>query len=632
MFESWFPKYWSTLKKLIWLKASTLSASLTTLTGSIVSFIASKAKAITSLVVTLEPQQSGSGEPYPAGGSAQLIPTYTEDASSNQLTLKVNSDGSVTINGTASATTTFDAPASTWEWDGVEDCWLSGCPQGGSSSSGYSLRIDNDDDAYSNYDTGSGVLLANSLGNLENSSVHFRIVIRKDTVCNNLTFRPMLNKGTSAQPFKPYSNFCPITGWTGASVFQNNGNLITSTPITTSGLVPNNQGTFNNSSSYSLYAFPVKKGAGINFWCSSSVEGYLTSTDTASIVSTTPQLTTRVALTQSSYPISRTANGSYIVIAVKSADDLDSICVSYQSDEADYNRGTTTTTSVTFPAVGINIYNSTANPIEQGSITSATGASTSSNDRVRTNGYIHVKPNTTYTVTGDGVYKAYFHYYGEQSTSGGYSNSGSWIILPATITIPNTANYLRIVFATQSDGAINPSQVSNVQLKDHIVYSGTYDFVSGVGVADYAIDTFSKDSGWYSFSTGTGNSSAVVNLSGQAKYITGNASKNGSICSCGVEQPNYWASARQNETIVDFGYAYGSTGVLRVHRSDVANITDLTSFKNALPTSFQICYPLAEPITFTLTPQQISTLVGQNNIWSDAGDVAVTIPSNIIVE
>ena len=35
---------------------------------------------------------------------------------------------------------------------------------------------------------------------------------------------------------------------------------------------------------------------------------------------------------------------------------------------------------------------------------------------------------------------------------------------------------------------------------------------------------------------------------------------------------------------------------------------------------------------FQVTPQPVSTLVGQNNVWSDSGDVAVTVPSNIVVE
>lgn len=41
-------------------------------------------------------------------------------------------------------------------------------------------------------------------------------------------------------------------------------------------------------------------------------------------------------------------------------------------------------------------------------------------------------------------------------------------------------------------------------------------------------------------------------------------------------------------------------------------------------TGAQVAYQLATPITYTLTPQQITALIGTNNIWSDAGDVTVT--------
>jgi hypothetical protein len=38
---------------------------------------------------------------------------------------------------------------------------------------------------------------------------------------------------------------------------------------------------------------------------------------------------------------------------------------------------------------------------------------------------------------------------------------------------------------------------------------------------------------------------------------------------------------------------------------------------------FILCYELATPLTIDLTPQQMTTLLGTNNIWSDAGDVTV---------
>lgn len=51
--------------------------------------------------------------------------------------------------------------------------------------------------------------------------------------------------------------------------------------------------------------------------------------------------------------------------------------------------------------------------------------------------------------------------------------------------------------------------------------------------------------------------------------------------------------------------------------------TSADDFKTAV-TGQTICYALASPLTINLTPQQITTLIGDNNIWSDAGDVDLT--------
>ena len=51
--------------------------------------------------------------------------------------------------------------------------------------------------------------------------------------------------------------------------------------------------------------------------------------------------------------------------------------------------------------------------------------------------------------------------------------------------------------------------------------------------------------------------------------------------------------------------------------------SDATSFKESLEGSVLV-YELATPITYQLTPQEITTLIGTNNVWADTGDVSVT--------
>ena len=141
-----------------------------------------------------------------ARSGANLLPTYTGGVTQNGITYTANADGSVTVNGTATATNTYTAPLGTWTWDGAQDMWLSGCPTGGNYYNGYSLRVDRRGSGWSIPDTGRGVNLADydSSTKIIGQRLRFCIVIRNGTVCNNLVFKPMLNFGSSALPYEGY--------------------------------------------------------------------------------------------------------------------------------------------------------------------------------------------------------------------------------------------------------------------------------------------------------------------------------------------------------------------------------------------------------------------------------------------
>ena len=60
--------------------------------------------------------------------------------------------------------------------------------------------------------------------------------------------------------------------------------------------------------------------------------------------------------------------------------------------------------------------------------------------------------------------------------------------------------------------------------------------------------------------------------------------------------------------------------LLRVR--DNANLTGKTADQTqAFLTGVKIVYELATPLTVSLSPSQLQTLLGQNNIWADTGDV-----------
>ena len=88
------------------------------------------------------------------------------------------------------------------------------------------------------------------------------------------------------------------------------------------------------------------------------------------------------------------------------------------------------------------------------------------------------------------------------------------------------------------------------------------------------------------------------------------------------------------------GTVYGgsldvTTGVLTVDRAQIASYNgetlpgewisdrDVYAPGTTPTTGAQVVYELSTPITYTLTPQEIRTFLGANNIWADTGDVTV---------
>lgn len=141
-----------------------------------------------------------------------LYSNKSSDSGFGGLTWLMQDDGSIVLNGTPTYNAFIEFPAlSTWKWDGVSPCWLSGCPSGGSSDT-YALLVVGDYDeihetmAYSKSDYGNGVALENNDEHsvLENRELHYRIYVADGYTCNNLVFRPQLEYGTSATEFVPF--------------------------------------------------------------------------------------------------------------------------------------------------------------------------------------------------------------------------------------------------------------------------------------------------------------------------------------------------------------------------------------------------------------------------------------------
>jgi hypothetical protein len=142
------------------------------------------------------------------------------------------------------------------------------------------------------------------------------------------------------------------------------------------------------------------------------------------------------------------------------------------------------------------------------------------------------------------------------------------------------------------------------------VYGGKMDVLSGVMTVDRAmVDlgtlNWTYNSTYYRFSTS--------GLYGSIKP-SDNAKKGNIVCS------HYKTDAANNTAYSGYDniIGVGSKSVIVIRDT---SYTDETAFKQMLTdANVQLVYELAEPIEIQLTPNQVNSLLGVNNIWADTGD------------
>ena len=118
----------------------------------------------------------------------------------NGVTCTANGDGTYTLNGTATTTTTFDIAQDV----SCSSFRLVGCPVGGAHDASYELQARTNNLIYG-YDTGDGK-------NIKADEIFFiRIRINTGINCNNLLFKPMI-VDASLYPDATYDDFEPYTG------------------------------------------------------------------------------------------------------------------------------------------------------------------------------------------------------------------------------------------------------------------------------------------------------------------------------------------------------------------------------------------------------------------------------------
>lgn len=123
-------------------------------------------------------------------------PYYSKTGTVNGITFTDNGDGTVTANGTATGTVSFICQYRSGISYPVGQYTLSGCPEGGSSTT-YRLFWDT-----IGFEYGSGLSAPNP-----NHAIMINII--KGTTCNNLVFKPQLERGSAPTSYERYH--APVT-------------------------------------------------------------------------------------------------------------------------------------------------------------------------------------------------------------------------------------------------------------------------------------------------------------------------------------------------------------------------------------------------------------------------------------
>ena len=190
-----------------------------TYTGAIASFDATAQDTISDLSVAITPVQSGSGDPYPAGGGVNIYPDCAISGSQNSVTVTQNGSA-YALSGTASAYTQFISSDTITLAAGT---YMLSCFN---SANGIYVQLRSTDGltTYQSAGYGNPSTESQSFTLSETTTLKARILVQ--SVATNRTIYIEVSKGSTApSAWTPYSNIRPITGWSGANVVRTGKNL-----------------------------------------------------------------------------------------------------------------------------------------------------------------------------------------------------------------------------------------------------------------------------------------------------------------------------------------------------------------------------------------------------------------------
>ena len=475
-----------------------------------------------SVIVNIEPIQDlrGYDNPWPAGGGKNLLPIPSEGNTINGITFTVNTNGTISINGTATADAYFYLYSGTIELQAGDYASLF-------SDEDVSVTLQLRIGGSSGSDVmGSATSTHRNATVSSTTNVIGRLRVANGITVNNVTVYPMLalqSATLSVADFEPYANICSISGRTGLSVTYCGKNLL---PIRTS--AGTNHGL--------TYTPVVVDGLVTGVSVSGTQDG------SASVLNIMPG-GAGLLLPAGTYILSGGTETAYVLL------------------RRDTSGGT--------------------------QIAQSKGA------------------HTTFTLTEPTLV---------------FCNGRN---AASSETLSNVMLYPMIRKAENTDETFKPYQGNTFNIdwttEAGTVYGGTLDVVAGV----LTVNKASVDLGTlvWSYSESWGTASAPMfssnGLRTLAVWDTGSYDAPDLICS------KYKTCSRtylhqNNVPGVCFANTEASPDIIIRD----ANYSDATAFTTSL-SGVTAVYKMKTPQTYQLTPQEIRSLLGENNVFADSGDTLV---------
>ena len=235
--------------------------------------------------------------------------------------------------------------------------------------------------------------------------------------------------------------------------------------------------------------------------------------------------------------------------------------------------------------------------------------------------------------------------------TGWYKDVNNTLTPTVTVTIPDCLYWCPMIGFSNNGSAVvgNNETIANIKIElgssatdfepyqgdtysvtfsdQGTIYGGTYDFVTGKLTVTHGFVEYdgSADESWTLSSTGTYRQAFRINM--PSAKVAATSSITGMMSSCITLDSSH---ENDNKGVTCRGTAYESIYFYVFSPlAEFSTIAGLRAYLASNPT--QICYPLATPLEYTLSPQQITTLQGQNVVWGN-GTITLTYAEPYNVE